>query len=383
MPVTPARAVLLASGPGFTGMFLLFAVLPVIGSQSLGAVGAGLATTAFMVTTVATQIFVPTLLTRFRPALLFAASLVLLGIPALAYLVTLPSGLFLLITAVRGIGFGLLTIVSVSLAAHYAEPTRQGAAQGALGLVTSLSGVVTPGVGLWLLENTARAIPITLGVLIPLVGLVFLGPIRRESRTPVSKRHDPVDGAKVRIPLWTFIPVAVFLPSAIVYGALYTFLPLESSVAPVALIAVGLGYVLGRSTGGRLVDRTSMSRVLIPATIIGAVAIAILGIVTSDVVDTAMSAVLGASIGAGGTAALTGMLALVEPSRYGVVSMAWNMTFDGGILLSGVLIGVIVATSGFTIAMIVLAIWLGLMGIIALATASRVRNSRIPQPITG
>ena len=381
--MTPARAVLLASGPGFTGMFILFAVLPVIGSQTLGAVGAGLATTAFMVTTVLTQVFVPTLLARIQPGVLFAASLLLLGVPAITYLLDLPAWLFLLVTAIRGIGFGLLTIVSVSLAAHYADPLRQGAAQGYLGLVTSLSGVVTPGIGLWLLENTARAIPLTLGAIIPLIGLAVLVPIFRASPTPILQRRHLSTGTRDRVPLWTFLPVLVFLPSAIVYGALYTFLPLESAVAPLALIAVGLGYVLGRSTGGRLVDRSSMSRVLIPATFMGAAAIVTLGVVTSDTVDIAMSAILGASIGAGGTAALTGMLAMVEPARFGVVSTAWNITFDGGILLSGVLIGVVIATSGFTVAMITLGVWLAVMGVVSVTFASKIADSKDSNPVSG
>ena len=378
--VNPSRAVLLASGPGFAGMFVLFAVLPVIGSQSMGAVGAGLATTAFMATTVITQLFVPTLLTRLQPGVLFAASLVLLGIPSIAYLIDLPAALFLAITAIRGIGFGLLTIVSVSLAAHYADPLRQGAAQGALGLVTSLSGVATPGIGLWLLENTTRGVPVLLGVVVPLIGLGFLRPVFAASPNPVSNRHDPSQGTREPISMWLFVPVFVFLPSAIVYGALYTFLPLESSVAPIALIAVGLGYVLGRSTGGRLVDVSSMSAVLIPATFIGAAAIVILGVVTSDFVDIAMSAILGATIGAGGTAALTGMLHLVEPSRFGLVSMSWNMTFDGGILLSGILIGVLIATAGFTTAMIVLAIWLVAVSIAAVFSRPQLRTGRSTSP---
>ena len=376
MPVTPARAVLFASAPGFAGMFILFAVLPVLGSQSLGAVGAGLATTAFMVTTVATQIFVPTMLARFRPGPLFAASLILLGLPAIAYLFNLSEAMFLAVTAIRGIGFGLITIVSVSLAAHYADRARQGAAQGFLGLVTSLSGVATPGIGLWLLENTARSVPLILGVVIPLLGLVFLGPIFRASPHPVSHRHDPAQGTRPPVSAWLFLPVFVFLPSAIVYGALYTFLPLESAVAPIALIAVGAGYVLGRSTGGRLVDRWSMSTVLIPATLIGAAAIAILGLVPYDIVDIAMAAILGATIGAGGTAALTGMLHLVEPSRFGLVSMSWNMTFDAGILLSGILIGVVIASAGFTVAMTVLAVWLAVAALVAVATLPQVRRMR-------
>ena len=366
--MTPARSVLLASGPGFTGMFVLFAVLPVLGSRSLGAVGAGLATTAFMVTTVATQLFVPTLLARIRPATLFAGSLILLGVPAIAYLWQLPSWAFLVITAVRGVGFGLLTIVSVSLAAHYADPLRQGAAQGALGLVTSLSGVVTPGVGWWLLDTFGRTIPVALGVVVPLIGLAFLTPIHRTSTAPVSQRTDRRHPDHRRVPLSLFIPVIVFLPSAIVYGALYTFLPLESAVAPLALIGVGLGYVLGRSTGGRLVDRSSMGRVLLPATAIGAVAIFLLGVVSIDAVDVIMATVLGATVGAAGTASLTGMLHRVEPARFGVVSMSWNMTFDGGILISGILVGVIVAGAGFTVAMIVLAAWLAAMAILGATT---------------
>jgi MFS family permease len=374
VPITPARAVLLSAGPGFGGMFVLFAVLPVLGAQSLGTLGAGLTTTVFMITTVITQVFVPYLQTRIRPWLLMFAALALLGVPAVIYLWDLPAWLLLAATAVRGIGFGLITIVSVSLAAHYAAPERQGAAQGALGLVTSLAGVVSPGVGLWLLENIDRSIPVGLGVGLPLLGLAFLAPIYRQSKTPISPRIPRGESRPVPVHWLVFMPAVVFLPSAIVYGALYTFMPLESAVAPAALIAVGAGYVLGRTTGGRLADRFTMPRVLIPATVVGALAIAALGMTESDVLDIVMSGVLGLAIGAGATASLTGMLRSVDPSRIGLVSMAWNITFDAGILLSGLLFGVIVATAGFPTATLVIAAWLAAMAVLGVATLRR----RIP-----
>lgn len=367
--ITPARAVLLSAGPGFGGMFVLFAVLPVLGAQSLGTVGAGLTTTVFMITTVLTQVFVPHLQTRFRPWLLMFAALILLGLPALLYLWDLATWLLLAATAVRGIGFGLITIVSVSLAAHYAAPARQGAAQGALGLVTSLAGVASPGIGLWLLENIGRPIPVGLGVGLPLIGLAFLAPIYRKSRTPISPRQSRGGPRPVPVHWLVFMPAVVFLPSAIVYGALYTFMPLESAVAPAALIAVGAGYVWGRTTGGRLADRFTMPRVLIPATVVGALAIAALGLTTSDSLDIILSGVLGLAIGTGATASLTGMLRSVDHSRIGLVSMAWNITFDAGILLSGLLIGIIVATAGFPTATLVMSVWLtamALLGVLAL-----------------
>ena len=357
---------LLSAAPGFTGMFLLFAVVPVLGSRSLGVVGAGLATTVFMLTTVLTQFLVPFLLTRIPPARLMGASLLLLGIPALGYLVDLPSWMFLLVTAIRGIGFGLITIVSVSLSAHFAPAGRHGAAQGALGLVTSLSGVVSPGLALWLLENTSRLLPIGMGVVIPLVGLVFLAPIAQASPRPVSTPHDPAQGSRAPLHWTLLLPAAVFLPSSVAYGALYTFVPLESAVAAAALIAVGVGYVAGRTTGGRMADRWGMGRVLISATVIGALGVAVMGAFPRDLMVIAMSAVLGATIGAAGTASLTGMLRMVEPSRFGVASMTWNATFDIGILVSGLLGGFLIATAGVSVAIAVLAAWLAVMAVIGL-----------------
>jgi MFS family permease len=364
-------------------MFVLFAVLPVLGAQSLGPVGAGLATTLFMITTVITQLFVPYLQTRVRPWLLMFAALGLLGLPALVYIWEIPALLLLAITAIRGVGFGLITIVSVSLAAHYAAPEKQGSAQGALGLITSLAGVVSPGIGLWLLENLGRSIPVLIGVALPLLGLAFLGPIYRKSTEPISPRTTRGEKNPAPVHWLVFMPAVVFLPSAIVYGALYTFMPLESAVAPAALIAVGAGYVLGRTTGGRLADRFSMARVLIPATIVGSVAIAALGLAASDPLDIAMSGVLGLAIGVGATASLTGMLRQVHPSRFGLVSMAWNITFDAGILISGLLIGIIVATSGFTVATLVISVWLAAMAILGAAALGRhVPTQQTPTPPT-
>jgi sugar phosphate permease len=121
-----------------------------------------------------------------------------------------------------------------------------------------------------------------------------------------------------------------------------------------------------------------MARVLIPATVAGAIAMALLGLVASDPLDVAMSGLLGLSIGVGATASLTGMLRQVHHSRYGLVSMAWNITFDAGILLSGLLIGVVVAVAGFTAATLVISTWLAAMALLGLATLGR-RQSSAPE----
>lgn len=126
--LTPGMALLgIATCATFAGFQLLLSVVPLYADKAGGgSTGAGLATAALMLATVLPQIQMPRLLGRIGYRAALAAGLVLLGAPAFFYGVTgdLPS--ILAVTLVRGIGFGIVTVVFAAVIVELAPAERRG-----------------------------------------------------------------------------------------------------------------------------------------------------------------------------------------------------------------------------------------------------------------
>ena len=103
------QVTLLVTGVGclFVGTTLLVPVVPVLAERTAGSSGAGIATAAFYFPAVCVQLAMPSLLRRVPTAPLLVTGLLLAGLPSLLYIV-LAERLFavLVVTAVRGVGFG-------------------------------------------------------------------------------------------------------------------------------------------------------------------------------------------------------------------------------------------------------------------------------------
>ena len=148
----PLGTMLAISCLGFSSMYVLFAVTPVEAGALSGSIGAGLSTTIFMLLTVATQLCTPFLIRRYRAHILIGASLLLLGLPSVIYLWQPDMTQILISCALRGVGFGLFTVLGVALVTMYAVEGAEGAALGYYGLSTSITGIIGPPVGLLLLD---------------------------------------------------------------------------------------------------------------------------------------------------------------------------------------------------------------------------------------
>ena len=128
-------ALLMATFLGFSGFAVLMPVAPlwaVRGGADEG--GAGLVNGVLLLVTVLTQFTVPALLRRFGWGPTLATGLFLLGAPSLALATSdaLPS--ILALSAVRGVGFGILTVAGSAAVAELSDPETRGKAAGAYGL---------------------------------------------------------------------------------------------------------------------------------------------------------------------------------------------------------------------------------------------------------
>ena len=123
--------VLVAVASAFAAWALLLPVVPtaVIDAGEPASL-AGLSTGVFMLATVITQIFTPKALKTFGFGWVLAASSLLLGIPAFGYMLGMDAVPLLTVSAIRGVGFGALSVAEAAIIAELVPLRLLGSATG-------------------------------------------------------------------------------------------------------------------------------------------------------------------------------------------------------------------------------------------------------------
>jgi predicted MFS family arabinose efflux permease len=368
------RALALLSVLAFTSFFLTLSSLPVqavAGGASVSS--AGVVTTALLVATVVCQLTVPAAERRLGMARLLALGLVALGAPAPLYLAG--DGLVWLsaVSAVRGIGFAILTVAGATLTARLAPPGRRGEAIGLYGLSIAVPNLlaVPGGASLALGGHFAW---VAVGATLPLLALPL---VRAFGEATAPAR--PSGGGRTAVR--AVVPACVVLAAVTVTGGgIVTFLPVErreGAIAGISLFAFGACGALARWRIGRIADRTGGVGVLLAGALVvcatGVVAVA-LGLSEDVVVLLAIGAgVAGAGYGAAQNLTLMAALSRAGPAQAGTASASWNAAFDTGTALGAWGVGVVAgAGAGLSAAYLVCAALL-VLAIPLGATAARRR----------
>jgi len=351
------RAVFWANGGAFLGFYLLLAAGPAVAAERGGAGAAGVVTAVLMGVTVLTQLAVPAALRRWPATGVLAVGLVLLGAPALAFAAEPGYPEIVAITAVRGVGFGLITVVGSLMVARLAADGTQGRAVGLYGLVSSGSGAFAPAIGLALIDRwplpaaiVMAAPPLVATVMIPRLGGIRLG----DSATS-SWRGAGVDP----------VPVLVFLAAAAAFGGVYSYVPLLASdgTGRWLLTIFGVGFGVGRLLVGRLVDRgNAAGRILIVSVALTSAGMALLG-ASGHTWSMALGAAAGAlGVGAICTTTLVMLIAGSGPDGKAHAATAWNVAYDAGSGAGGLLLGLLAAQVGVADGFVLLAVALIVVG---------------------
>ncbi|HJE10084.1 MAG TPA: MFS transporter, partial [Corynebacterium glutamicum] len=167
-------AVLVAVAAAFGSWSLLLPVVPlaVLNNGGSSAV-AGATTGIFMAATVITQIFTPAALRKigYTPVMAFAAFM--LGVPAIGYVFSVEPIPVLLVSALRGIGFGALTVAESALVAELVPVRFLGKASGMLGVFIGLSQMLFLPAGLAFGDRFGFSIVYIMGAVIALIAAVM------------------------------------------------------------------------------------------------------------------------------------------------------------------------------------------------------------------
>ena len=331
------RAILIASVGGFFGFYLELSVFPVLAARDHGSVAAGVLTFATMVATVCTQFVTPRLVHHVAPRSLLGTGILLIGLPTLLLFASQSFPMLLVNTLIRGVGFGLLTVLGAAMIAAYAPGAERGPALGAYGLAAALGTAFGPPIGLAALLHWSAHASFIAGAVVPAVAVLAL---------LVPMPHPAIGAEPGGTPAWrrptlrSIAPILVFFPAAMVFGIAFTYIPLLAlDVTTVTLICFGLSMAAGRMLGGYLLDRRlAVNRTLIRWALLMALGLGALGVSVDALADVG-AAVAGLATGAILTITLGDMLERAGPAGLAHASRTWNIILNSGIGLGALVLG--------------------------------------------
>jgi predicted MFS family arabinose efflux permease len=369
---------------GFSGYAALLATAPLWAvNGGATAAGSGLVNGVLLAATVLAQLGVPRALVSWGTGRVLVAGLLLLGVPAPAYLLSDGLGWVLGLSAVRGLGFGILTVVGSTVVAHLVPAGRRGAAIGVYGLAVAVPNLLLlPG-----------SVPVVdrwgFGPVFWAAALSVLGvpPAIRLARVLRDAGHvRPVgadEGSPVRLRALSSIvpPTVVLFSVTMAGGAVLTFAPqlTDSATAALVLLIMGITAALSRWLIGALADRRGARPFIAPILTCAAAAMAVCAWAVAreqGVVLIAAATVLGLCYGALQNLTLVVAFAAVGRQQLPAASAVWNIGFDTGTASGAVLAGVLATAYSFPVSLATLAALCLLTAVVAVMALSPLRATR-------
>jgi predicted MFS family arabinose efflux permease len=334
---------------GFASYCLTLASLPVYAVAGGAAEStAGVVTAVLLAVTIAVQMVVPALTARFGVGPVLAAGLIAMGVPSPFYVLDDGLAWISALSAVRGAGFAVLTVLGATLAARVAPPGRRGESIGLYGLAIAIPNLlaVPAGAALVLAGHVGWLSWLAAS---PLLGL-FLVPVLVRSVAPEAGPGPA--GTRRAAVLAALAPSVVLFVVTLAGGGVVTFLPIERPdgvLATVALLLFGVTGAVTRWRSGMLADRIGGTWLLPLALVVAAVGLVLvaLGLAAGAVW------VLIARAGEGGTTTASAM---------------WNASFDAGTALGALALGFLAAGIGLDWTYVVVSALLA--GTVPLASAA-------------
>lgn len=363
-------ATLIALACAFGAWSLLLPLLPTaVISGGGSATLAGATTGVFMLATVATQAVTPRLLRAFGYRPVMAAAAFTLGVPALGHMLGIEPVVALGFSALRGVGFGALTVSQSAFIAEIVPLRFLGQATGVMGFFIGAAQMICLPAGLAIAQRwdygAAYIVAATLGG----VGMVLCLrlPALRPAASAASAAHE--EAVQVRTEgrtthgaerpyFWRLVLVPALSVTALSmsYGVISAFLP-----AAVRGIDVERGVVLGgamlgivggasmmsRYVAGRIADRSGRPGQLMGpglAVGIGGMALLAAGLSLGWSVWTLVGGaiVFGLAFGVVQNEALLAMFARVQRGQLSEASAVWNSFYDGGTGIGSVILAAFV-----------------------------------------
>lgn len=387
---------------GFSAFFFSYSTMVSIASISgLTTVTGGTVLTTMMLGVIIVQPFAPIIgrALGYKGALFLAIGLQLAG--QLLGLFVTPALLSLVLAGLcGGVGFGLFVVLANAAVPATTSPGRTGRALGFFGGITSLAAAFGAPLGLWLVGTVpiwSFRVIVCACLLLAVPTVIRFVPGRdrddraRQSRESADAEADPEDdavsaagdsvpgfsvrggrnerrslrgaGAKAGEALGLLIMLSPFLVGMIVFGLIVGFGPGEDIAGAALFIGtMQVSAVIGRFVAGGISDSFSPFAL----NILG-VALAVIGLVCTVVFYgwSLIAAMIIIGLGLGTLQSASLVMAFESVSTPAKASVAWNMNFDIGLAIAGVLGGLGFTYLGDSATFLVCALILFLAGVLS------------------
>ena len=318
---------------GFTSFFLTLSSLPLWAvDQGVPEALAGLVTTVMLAATVACQLLVPTTVRLIGQPATLAIGLLALGAPTPLLLLSDQLGWLLAVSAVRGLGFAILTVLTPLVATQIAPPGSHGRAIGLYGLAVAVPNVAAVPVAVALTDAGHFPVVAVLGA-VPVLAIPLVRRFPKPPPSPARRTGGP------RLPVLSLAGIlGLLLALTLAGGGIFAIVPVQlgesGAVVTWALLLLGVTSALARWRAGSLADRAGPARLLPACAVIGVLGLVLLawGAAGSGA-GPGVLVVLGAAVfglAYGGAQNLTLLLSfdLAGDDRRASASAAWNATYD-------------------------------------------------------
>jgi predicted MFS family arabinose efflux permease len=288
------------------------------------------------------QLGIPALSRRTTVITLLVSGSLLMGVPSFAYIGDPATPVVLIASALRGAGFGLVSIVATAVVIQLASVQARSRAIGRFGLLTGMIAALSPALGVRLFDAGYGTALFCVSGALPLLGLAvfpyrYLHSLHGSLRAP---RVLPLlrSGTLAR-------PTIVFALAAVGYGAVVSYLPTSfAGAAALMLLVFGVVQALLRGVAGRApaaVIQGAGLRTAACAALVGA--LTLWGASAKHSVALAYTGLVWFGLGLGAlTTASLAALAIRGSDRTQLgPAVLWNIAFDAGIALGGLIFSVV------------------------------------------
>ncbi len=363
-------SLVVVSATGLAGYAALLPVAPLwVVHGGADEAGAGLVNGVLLLATICTQLFVPWALRRLGWQTLLVAGMVLVGLPALLYIVSDALAPILVLSAVRGVGFGIVTVTTSSAAGLIAPPGRRGEVIGVYGLALAVPNLLLLPMGPWIADNLGYATVFVISA-IPLLGVPSAIGVARvieahAAAAPAeatTSRRAPDRGRDWAAYRLLLRPALILLGVTLAGGAVLTFAPqmvASPALTTAGLFVMGLVAALARWRAGLLADRHGAASFVWPLVVLTAAGMGVVAVTVRDAATTPAGlfllgmALIGLGYGALQNLTLVMAFGAVSRERHNLASAVWNIGFDAGTAIGSVLVGAVAVRASFSMAMLV------------------------------
>jgi predicted MFS family arabinose efflux permease len=334
-----------------------------------------------MLFAVAAELLAPRLLSRLTPTVAAAVGLVLMAVPSAGIAAIDAVTLVILLSAVRGFGFGLLVVVVAAEIGALLPAQRRGEGLGWAGVVAGVPAVAGLPAGLWLAAGSEPSTASLAAAAVATVGLVAVLLSRRWSTARPSTGRSSTGEPALQILAATRrpalrAPAAVFLLVVASVGILVAFLPTIAQLRPdtvtLGLLLHSVAATAGRLLAGRHGDAHGHHGWLLFGLVATAVGFVPLLTDLQSVLVLGVLTLAGTAFGTAQSASLALMMRDARPTDLPAVSALWNATYDLGLGLGPLVFGVAVAHTSQPAAVILLVAMLA-SGLLPLRRLTRPR----------